>query len=228
MRILLIEDDDLFGSGVSRYLQREGFAVDWITDAAGFQSAMNHVEYDAVLLDLGLPDGSGEECVVAIRASNDHLPVIVLTARDAVRERVALLDMGADDYLVKPVDLAELCSRLTAITRRVQHARGEGDLLKHGALQLIASRRVATWNGEIVPLTARQFWLLEVFLRKKGQVLSRERLEEALYGWGQEVGSNTVEVYIHYLRKKFHPQLIVTVRGAGYKLGETIDEVSAG
>jgi DNA-binding response OmpR family regulator len=187
---------------------------------------MRTSEYDCVMLDLGLPDADGEDCLRTIRERNPGISVIVITARGSLLDRVRLLELGADDYLVKPVDLDEVNARVRAITRRVQQAQGGGSgVLSHGALRLQPARRTATWKGQVVPLTNREFWLLETLVRKKGQILSRERLEETLYGWGDEIDSNAVEVYVHHLRRKFEPGLIKTVRGLGYQLGaESTDD----
>jgi len=227
MRILMVEDDKLFGGAMQKSLLRAGYAVDWIELGRDLVGAMRAAEYDCVMLDLNLPDASGEECLKTIRERSPGMSVIVVTARGGLIDRVRLLEIGADDYLVKPVDLDEMNARVRAITRRVQHAQAGGTsaVLSHGALKLQPARRTATWKGQLVPLTNREFWLLETLVRKKSQILSRERLEETLYGWGDEIDSNAVEVYIHHLRRKFEPGLIKTVRGVGYQLGaETIDD----
>ena len=222
MRLLMIEDDELFGSAMHRSLQRAGYAVDWFRDADQLEVSISTVEYECVLLDLGLPSAGGEACLATIRQRLPGLPVIIISARGGVVDRVKLLELGADDYLVKPVDLEEVNMRVTAVTRRVRMANGGDEVLTHGPLALKTARRLATWHGNVVPLTTREFWLLEVFLRKKDQLLSRDKIEEALYGWGEEIASNAVEVYIHHLRRKFYPELISTVRGAGYRLGEAM------
>jgi DNA-binding response OmpR family regulator len=226
MRILMVEDDTLFGGAMQKSLLRAGYAVDWIQAGKELVSAMRTSEYDCVMLDLSLPDANGEDCLKTIRERNPGMSVIVITARGGLLDRVRLLELGADDYLVKPVDLDEVNARVRAITRRVQQAQGGGaGVLSHGALRLQPARRTATWKGQVVPLTNREFWLLETLVRKKGQILSRERLEETLYGWGDEIDSNAVEVYIHHLRRKFEPALIKTVRGLGYQLGaESADD----
>lgn len=224
MRLLVIEDDALFGSALHKSLSRAGYAVDWIQEGRLLVVSMRTVEYDGVLLDLNLPDASGEDLLKTIRQRSPGLSVIVITARGGVMDRVRLLELGADDYLVKPVDLDEVNARMRAVTRRVQLARGGGSVLSHGPLKLHPARRTASWHGEVVPLTNREFWLLETLVRKRDQILSRQKLEEALYGWGEEVDSNAVEVYIHYLRRKFTPALITTVRGVGYQLGQKLAE----
>jgi DNA-binding response OmpR family regulator len=223
MRILMVEDDTLFGGAMQKSLLRAGYAVDWIQTGHELLSSMRAAEYDCVMLDLTLPDVSGEDCLKTIRQRSPGISVIVITARGGLMDRVRLLELGADDYLVKPVDLDEVNARVRAITRRVQQAQGGGsNVLSHGELKLQPARRTATWKGQVVPLTNREFWLLETLVRKKGQILSRERLEETLYGWGDEIDSNAVEVYIHHLRRKFYPTLIKTVRGLGYQLGAEI------
>ena len=219
MRLLIVEDDELLGSAVHKGLARSGYAVDWIRNGADLALAMRIHLYECVLLDLGLPDVSGESLLKAIRMRDPGVSVIVMTARGGVQDRVALLDIGADDYMVKPVDLDELTARVRAVQRRRLVANEGGAELEHGALRLYPSRRVATWRGETVALTNKEYWVLETFLRKKNQLLTRAQIEEALYGWGEEIGSNAVEVYIHYLRRKLGAGVIHTVRGVGYQLG---------
>ncbi len=219
MRLLIVEDDELLGSAVHKGLTRSGYAVDWIQQGADLALAMRNHLYECVLLDLGLPDISGETLLKSIRLRDPGISVIVMTARGGVQDRITLLDIGADDYMVKPVDLDELTARVRAVQRRRQSASEGGAELEHGALRLYPSRRVATWRGETVALTNKEYWVLETFLRKKNQLLTRSQLEEALYGWGEEIGSNAVEVYIHYLRRKLGAGLIQTVRGMGYQLG---------
>jgi len=218
MRVLVVEDDDLFGSAVQRSLTHAGYAVDWIHKGADLQVSMATHQYECVLLDLGLPDVSGETLLQGIRARDPGVSVLVMTARGGVQDRVRLLDIGADDYMVKPIDLDELTARLRAVMRRARStARGETNV-EHGALTLLPARRAAIWRGEPLALTNKEFWLLETFVRRKNQVLTRAQLEEALYGWGEEIGSNAVEVYVHYLRRKLGNGLILTVRGVGYQL----------
>lgn len=219
MRLLIVEDDELLGSAVHKGLMRSGYAVDWIRQGADLAPAMRTHMYECVLLDLGLPDISGETLLKAIRMRDPGVSVIVMTARGGVQDRIALLDIGADDYMVKPVDLDELTARVRAVQRRRQAASEGGADLEHGALRLSPSRRIASWRGETVALTNKEYWVLETFLRKKNQILTRAQLEEALYGWGEEIGSNAVEVYIHYLRRKLGAAVIQTVRGVGYQLG---------
>ncbi len=219
MRLLVVEDDDLLGAAVQKGLTRRGYAVDWITKGNDLALTLRTHKYEGVLLDLGLPDASGENLLEYIRHHAHGVWVVVMTARGAVHDRITLLDIGADDYMVKPIDLDELAARLRAVARRVNTTHNPEAEIEHGALKLLPSRRAATWHGQPVQLTNKEYWLLETFLRKKNQVLSRAQLEETLYGWGEEIGSNAVEVYIHFLRRKFASDLIQTVRGVGYQLG---------
>ena len=225
MRLLMVEDEEMFGSALQKSLLREGYAVDWIQRGRDLVGAMRSAEYDCVLLDLNLPDTTGEESLKAIRGRSPGASVIVVTARGGVTDRITLLELGADDYITKPVDLDEVTARVRAVTRRAQKSLDGNAQLQHGGLKLNPARRTATWNGNVVPLTNREFWLLEALVRRKDQVSTRARLEEALYGWGDEIDSNAVEVHIHYLRRKFHPALIRTIRGVGYQLGEEVNDV---
>jgi DNA-binding response OmpR family regulator len=219
MRLLVVEDDDLLGSALHKSLTRFGYAVDWIVKGADLEISMRTHEYTCVLLDLGLPDIPGESLLKTIRAMNPGMSVVVLTARGGIQDRVALLDIGADDYMIKPIDMDELAARLRAVLRRAGSSQEGRTEIEHGALKLFPARRMATWKDQPVPLTNKEYWLLETLLRKKNQVLTRAQLEEALYGWGEEIGSNAVEVYIHFLRRKFGTGLIQTVRGVGYQIG---------
>jgi len=216
MRILLVEDDALLGDGVRAGLMQAGFAVDWVKDGVAGELALAGEPYDAVVLDLGLPRLSGLDLLRRARAAHNRVPVLVLTARDTVPERISGLDAGADDYLIKPFDLGELQARLRALLRRGGAA--VEPVLIHGALRLDPAARSVTWDGAAVELSAREFALLHVLMRSAGRVLSKAQLEEKLYGWGDEVESNTVEVYIHHLRRKLAGDLIRTVRGVGYMM----------
>jgi len=218
MRILLAEDDMLLGGAVQKSLVRTGFAVDWVQSGRDLRSSTSTHHYDFVILDLTLPDGCGESLLQWLRGKGLRVPVIVVTARGGVHDRVALLDLGADDYLVKPFDLDELTARIRCVMRRSPAEGTAADALTHGPLRLLPSQRVATWHGQAVALTQREFWVLETLLRRRNQVLTRAQLEEALYGWGEEVESNAIEVYIHFLRRKLEPALIHTIRGVGYQL----------
>jgi DNA-binding response OmpR family regulator len=218
MRLLILEDDELFGSALQKSLMRSGYAADWIRSGEDLVAAMRSADYDCVMLDLNLPTTSGEDCLKQIRQRGAGSAIIVVTARGGLIDRLRLLEIGADDYLVKPVDLDEVNARVRAVTRRLQQSQGGTDALAHGPLRLQPSRRTATWNDKVVPLTNREYWLLETLVRRRDEIVSRARLEESLYGWGDEVDSNTVEVYIHHLRRKLGPALIKTVRGLGYQL----------
>lgn len=216
MRLLLVEDDPMIGESVRKGLQHEGFAVDWVRDGVGAEAAWRANPYDLLLLDLGLPRRDGLEVLRGLRRAGRDLPVLVLTARDAVRDRVAGLDAGADDYLVKPFDLDELAARVRALLRR---RGGRADpLLRHGDLTFDPASREVRLAGEPVALSARELAVLEALLDRPGAVLSRAQLEERIYGWGQEVESNAVEVHIHALRRKLGADFIVNVRGVGYRL----------
>lgn len=213
MRVLLLEDDAILGEGLRDYLRGEGHVVDWFTSLRELQAVAGE-PYDAWLLDWQLPDGSGLAWLAARRRAGDATPSWMLTARDALRDRVDGLDAGADDYLVKPVDLGELAARLRALVRR---AHGAADTrLTLGEVTLDPAAR-QVWRGDQpVLLSLREFDLLHAFMRQVGRVLTREQLEQQLYAWGSEVSSNAVEVHIHNLRRKLGGGLIETVRGVGY------------
>ena len=222
MRLLVIEDDLLIGSAVQKSLLRTGYAVDWIRRGGELMHALLTFTYDGVLLDLGLPDIGGEALVRQAKAHNARLPLVVMTARGTVGDRVALLDLGADDYLVKPFDLNELGARLRAVMRRTPPNRKDCEAdLEVGALTFSPSRRQAVWHGTPVRLTNKEFKVLELLVRRRHQVLTRGQIESAMYNDGDDVDSNSVEVYIHFLRRKFSNSLIQTVRGVGYQLGDT-------
>lgn len=216
MRLLLVEDDAMIGAAAQEGLKREGHAVDWVRDGAQAQAALANGVYEAMLLDLGLPKRDGLSVLRDVRAKGSDLPVIVITARDAVADRVAGLDAGADDYLVKPFDLDELAARLRAVARR--RAGRAAAILHVGDLELDTAARRARWKGREVALSAREFALVETLAERPGAYFSRAQLEDRLYGWGEEVGSNAVEVHIHALRRKLDPSVIRTVRGLGYSL----------
>ena len=218
MRLLLLEDDVVLGAAANTMLTQTGVAVDWAQSVAEFEALMKVRSYDCVLLDLKLPDGDGTALLEAMRTRGDNTPVIVLTAQWQGECSASLLNLGADDYLVKPYDARDLLARIRAVLRRAS-AGEKSSSLSHGPLVLHLEARVAVWHGELVPLTKKEYWLLEVLLRQRHKVLSRIQIESALYGWGEETDSNTVEVYIHHLRKKFSNALIVTQRGLGYRLG---------
>ena len=214
MRVLLVEDDTMVGESVRKGLRQEGFAVDWVEDGHAAELALDTGVYDMVLLDLGLPKKGGMEVLTGLRRKKSTVPVMLITARDAVADRVKGLDAGADDYLVKPFDLEELAARLRALARR--RAGNAQGVIEHGLLRLNPASHEAALDGRALALSAREFALLQALLERPGAVLSRAQLEEKLYGWSEEVGSNTVEVYIHGLRKKLGADFIKTVRGVGY------------
>lgn len=219
MRVLLVEDDTLLGGAVHKHLAHDGFAVDWVLNGKDFTEAVNCHTYDFVVLDLGLPDISGEALLQRLHRAQTNVRVIVVTARGSICDRVTMLNMGADDFMVKPYDLSELTARIRCLLRRLPTANADEGASTFGPLRLCPLRLAATWNGVDVPLTHREFWVLEVLVRRKNQTMTRAQIEEALYGWGEEVESNAVEVYVHMLRKKFRPDLILTIRGVGYRLG---------
>jgi DNA-binding response OmpR family regulator len=216
MRILVVEDDPLLGDALQVGLRQRGFEADWVRDGVAAQLALAGEPFAAAVLDLGLPRLDGIELLRRERARGSRTPVLVLTARDAVDERVRGLDSGADDYVVKPVDLDELAARLRALVRR---SRGEpAPLLEIGPLRLDPASRSVVFRGQPVELQAKEFNLLQELMSNAGRVLSREQLASRLYAWGDEVESNAVEVHVHHLRRKLAPALIRTVRGVGYVL----------
>lgn len=214
MRLLLVEDDRMIGDSLRGALRLDGDAVDWVRDASAADAALSSERFDLVLLDLGLPQGDGLDVLRRLRARRDSTPVIVLTARDAVGDRVAGLDAGADDYLVKPFELDELAARIRAVMRR--HSGRAQPVLSHGGVTLDPATRQVTQHGVPVPLSAREFAVLEALMQRPGALLSRAQLEDRLYGWGEEIESNAVSVYIHQLRRKLGAQFIQNVRGVGY------------
>ena len=214
MRLLLVEDDAMIGEAVLDALRAEHYAVDWVRDGAMADSALRSENYDLVLLDLGLPKRDGLDVLRSLRVRRSAVPVLVATARDAVGDRVAGLDAGADDYVVKPYDTEELLARIRALIRR-SAGRGE-PVFSHKGVTLNPATREAAINGEPVSLSAREWAVLEPMLARPGVVFSRAQLEEKLYGWKDEISSNAVEVYVHGLRKKLGSELIQTVRGLGY------------
>jgi DNA-binding response OmpR family regulator len=216
MRVLLVEDDNMIGDSIRQGLQHDGYTVDWVHDGEAAELAFRTADYAVLLLDLGLPKKSGFDVLTMLRHLGKALPVVILTARDAVADRVRGLDSGADDYLVKPFALAELAARLRAVLRR-QSGRAD-PVVTYGGLTLNPATYQVTWQGQPVELSSREFALLQALLERPGVVLSRLQLEERLYGWEDDVTSNAVEVHIHHLRRKLGPALIHTVRGVGYML----------
>jgi len=216
MRILVVEDDRLLGDGIKAGLGQAGFAVDWVTDGIAAGLALGTGSHAAVVLDLGLPRLEGLEVLRRMRAAGNKTPVLILTARDAVEDRIKGLDSGADDYVLKPFDLHELAARLRALVRR---SAGEAAaLLRVGEVELDPAARRAQFKGRSVELPAREFALLHALMLGAGRVLTREQLAERLYAWGEEIESNAIDVHIHHLRRKLAPALIRTVRGVGYVL----------
>lgn len=219
MRVLLVEDDIRVGAAAKAALKQHGMACDWVKSALEFRPALQDHRYDCILLDLMLQDGSGAELLAELRQGGSSVPVIVVTAQQQGETSSELLDSGADDYVVKPYDIADLTARIRAVMRRVRSEVARV-ALKHGPLTLLADRRIALWHDAVVPLRAKEYWLLETLLRNRQRVHTRRQLEEALYGWGEETGSNTIEVFIHHVRRRFCSELIVTERGLGYRLGD--------
>lgn len=216
MRLLIVEDDALIGAGVRTGLKQAGFTVDWVKDGQAAALAIANGVYDGVVLDLGLPRKDGLSLLRDLRAKGNDLLVLVLTARDAVEDRVRGLDSGADDYLIKPFDLDELTARMRALLRR--RAGRTDSVIRHGPVLLDPAARRVELRGQPVALSPREFALLQALLARPGAVLSRAQLEERLYGWDEEVGSNAVEVHIHNLRRKLGADTIRNVRGVGYTI----------
>jgi two-component system, OmpR family, response regulator QseB len=218
MRLLLVEDDSMIGAAAQQGLRHEGHTVDWVRDGREAELAVANGVYDLVLLDLGLPRRDGLSILRDLRAKGESVPVLIITARDAVADRIAGLDAGADDYLVKPFDLDELSARVRAVLRR--RAGRADSVMRRGALELDTATRRVTWKGKDVSLSAREYALLEALADRPGAFLTRAQLEERLYGWDEEIASNAVEVHIHALRRKLDPGVIRTVRGMGYTIAK--------
>lgn len=220
MRLLLAEDDMLLGEAMTRGLRQMGHAVDWLTSGARLAPAVKGQAYDCILLDLGLPEVPGDVCLQRLRKENLKTPVIVITARDGKDEKIRVLDGGADDYLAKPFDLDELAARIRAVVRRGAE-RGEAELaieFVSGRLSIHPPTQSVQFAGESKTLTTKEFALLEAMVRQRSRIVTRRMLEERLYGWGDDLTSNTIEVYVHQLRRKLGKELIKTVRGLGYRL----------
>ena len=221
MRILVVEDDPLLADGLQAGLRQTGFDVDHARDGVEAELALSAHDYAAVVLDLGLPRLGGLDLLKKLRARGSSVPVLVLTARDRVEDRIKGLDSGADDYVVKPVDLGELGARLRALVRR---SRGEAaPVLRIGGLELDPAAREVTFRGAPIELQAREFAMLHELMLNAGRVLSREQLVERLYAWGEEIESNAIDVHVHHLRRKLAPEVIRTVRGVGYLLPRSKD-----
>ncbi len=222
MRILLVEDDELLGNGVYTGLGQDGYAVDWVKDGEAAELFLRSGEYELVILDLGLPKRSGVDVLRDLRASGDEIPVLILTARDSIEDKVIGLDSGADDYMIKPFDLEELNARIRALMRR-RSGRAEATI-RHGDLVIDPASHTVEQAGQAVELSPREFTLLQKLVDNAGRVMSRGQLEQSLYSWKDEVDSNAIEVHIHHLRKKLGSKLIRTVRGVGYILDKESDD----
>ncbi len=218
MRLLLVEDDEILGDGLVEGLKMEGYAVDWLTNGKLADEALKINSYELIVLDLNLPDMEGLDILRALRGRKDETPVMVLTAKDTVPDRVMGLDSGADDFVIKPFELDEVCARLRALARR-NEGRSVPNIEYKGIVLDPASHQV-TWNNEKVDLSQKEFEILSFLMGNIGRVISRARLEESMYSWDSDVESNTVEVHIHHLRKKLDPSIIRTVRSVGYIIDE--------
>ena len=218
MRLLLVEDDEILGDGLKSGLSMEGYAVDWLTDGKQADEALQTHSYEILVLDLNLPGMDGLEVLKALRKRKDSTLVLILTARDTVDDRVIGLDSGADDFVVKPFDMSEICARLRALIRR--HGGRGTPLLEHKGVVLDPASHQVTVADKVVEVSQKEFEVLNFLLAHKGSVISRARLEETLYSWNSEIESNTVEVHIHHLRKKLPDNFIRTVRGVGYIIDE--------
>lgn len=218
MRVLLVEDDPQLGDGLMVGLRQAGFTVDWVKDGVSADTALSAETFGAMILDLGLPRLAGMDVLARARQRRLDLPILILTARDAVADKVAGLDGGADDYLVKPVDLDELAARVRALARR--SAGRAMPVIRHGAVTLDPAAHEVTLDGTPVELSTREFSLLHVLLDNAGRVMTRPQLESALYGWHDEPDSNALEVHIHHLRRKLGADLIKTLRGVGYTIAK--------
>jgi DNA-binding response OmpR family regulator len=214
MRVLLVEDDQMIAQGLQTALRQEGYTIDWMRDGDSAAAALRSSSFDAVLLDLGLPARDGLDVLRELRRRGDATPVLILTARDELKDRVAGLDAGADDYIVKPFDLDEVCARMRSVLRR---AAGRGDpYIQHRGIRLDPVTHSVERDGVPVRLSAHEYAVLEALLQRPGAILSRAQLEDRLYGWNEQVESNAVEVYIHGLRRKLGAEAIRTLRGVGY------------
>ena len=218
MRILLIEDDAMIGKAIRQGLSQSGFTVDWVSDGRAAELSLANGVYDLAILDLGLPKKDGMAILTTLRSSGNSMPVLIASARDTVRDRIAGLEAGADDYVLKPFDLNELIARVRALLRR--QTGSATTVLRLGDLSLDRVRKVVTLGARVVNVSARELAILEALMRRPGAVLSRAKLEDSVYGWGEEVGSNAIEVHLHNLRRKLGSQRIRNVRGVGYRVTE--------
>jgi DNA-binding response OmpR family regulator len=216
LRVLLVEDDSQLGESLEAALRLEGYAVDWLTSGAPARAAMSSTPYDLVILDLGLPEVPGMQVLRQLRHDKHDVAVLLLTARSTLADKVDGLDSGADDYLTKPFEMDELFARVRSLLRR--RSDHKATLLEASGLAVDTADRSVHRDGELVDLTAREYAILEILMRNAGRFVSRARLEEGIYAWGEEVGSNTVEVYVSRLRKRFGSELIETMRGVGYRI----------
>ena len=216
MRLLLAEDDRMLGDGICVTLTEAGYATDWVTDGVAAEAALQTETYALLILDLGLPKMSGIDVLKGVRQRGQDIPVLILTARDTVADRVQGLDCGADDYLVKPFDMDELNARLRALLRR--SGGRSNPVIEHSDIIMDPAAHVVTQAGHVVDISPREFAVLRMLLENRSKVMSRARLEEGLYSWGDEVESNAVEVYVHHLRRKLGATLIRTIRGVGYTI----------
>ncbi len=214
MKLLLVEDDFLIGSGTEKALTSEGFMVDWVKSKEDALAATKVQHYDLVILDIRLPDGSGLDVLASLRNNSQKMPVLMLTALNQTSDRVKGLDLGADDYLVKPFEISELCARIRALHRR-NHGIAQPLLVIHGVSMNPASHTI-TQNGKIIDLGVKEFAILQTIFERAGRVVTKSDLEENLYSWGEEVSSNAVEVLVHRIRKKLGTDIIKTIRGVGY------------
>ncbi len=216
MRLLLAEDDVMIGQAVRTGLNQQGFAVDWVQDGGAAEHALDVGTYDLCLLDLGLPRKEGLQVLKGLRQRGSALPVVIMTARDAITDRVEGLDAGADDYVVKPFELSELAARIRAVLRRREGRASP--VIEHLGVTLDTATHEVRRDGQVVQLSAREFSLLQALMEHPGRILSRAQLEERLYGWNEEVGSNVVEVHIHSLRRRLGADFVLNVRGVGYRV----------
>lgn len=216
MRVLLIEDDKMIGEGLQKALRQSGFSINWVEDGAMADSALTDEVYELAILDLGLPNKSGLEILKDLRARQSTMPVLVLTARDSVADKVQGLDLGADDYMLKPFALEELEARIRSLLRRQTGQAGEW--LEYNGLRLNPKTHEAVYKGRKIPLTGREFSLMFALIKNPSAVLSKAQLEERLYGWNEEIASNAIEVHVHQIRKKLNPKIIKNIRNVGYTL----------
>jgi two-component system, OmpR family, response regulator QseB len=216
MHVLLIEDDEILGDGLKAGIELTGWVVDWVRDGDSAQQAFETEIFDVALLDLGLPKRPGMEVLRWLRRRGSHVPVLILTARDGVEERVTALDSGADDYVCKPFDLDEVCARLRALHRRA--AGVPAPMIRRGSIEMDTAARSVTVDGDLISLSPKEFAILQGLLESAGKPVSRHRLMSSIYGWDDEIGSNVLEVHVHHLRRKVPLLSLTTVRGVGYRL----------